>query len=608
MKALILNSGIGHRMGDITKSHPKCMTTLLNHETIFGRQLRLLSEEGIKDFVITTGPFPEQLKEEAARFEKAGCHFEWIPNPLYDKTNYIYSVYCARQALANQYLLTLHGDLVFSRSLLKFVLKDSSPSSGLISRKIEKPEKDFKGRVVDGRLREVGINIFDEDCYAFQPLYKLSKKDAGIWLDSIIDFVENRKITNVYAENAFNVVSSKMNVFPLCYDGLFINEIDDPNDYSNVAKEIELIDYEEQPVIHGGDQLIDWAKAKNVSHPLFVVDRFLIDGKNPLVSKWIKELNGVVFDGFKPNPIYEDVISGINLFIHSKCDSLISVGGGSAIDTAKAIKLFLPLDHSKGPDQTHVYSPILHLAVPTTAGTGSESTRYAVVYYQGVKQSLTDDSILPDAAFLDTSFLKSLPLKQRTATVLDALCHGIESMWSINSTDESRGYAKKAISVVLANIDAYLSGSSDEKVLSSLLDAANLSGKAINIGQTTLAHAMSYKLTSDYHLLHGAAVAVCLPVVWRYLANHMDLYNDPRGKEFGLAQLSYLNELFGCDSSNGSISAFSSMIQRFGVRLTAPLNAAQAEHLASEVNTTRLKNFPISMNQESIIKLYMAIS
>ena len=602
MKALIFNSGLGHRMGDITKSHPKCMTELLNHETIFGRQLRLLSEEGIKEFVITTGPLPKQLHEVAAPFEEKGCHFDWIPNPVYSSTNYIYSCYCARKALYGNDLITLHGDLVFSRGLLKMVLSDNNPSSCLINKQIPKPQKDFKARIRNGLLQEVGINIFDDDCFTFQPLYKLSQKDAQIWLDSIVDFVENKKITGVYAENAFNEVSENTNVIALSYEGYYINEIDDPNDYSKVKKEIEFFDYKEQPILEGIKQLETLSVSLCLKKPLFVIDSFL--SNNEEICNLINKVGGIKFSSFQPNPLFDDVLEGIKTFRSNNCDSLISIGGGSAIDTAKAIKLFLPLDTLKDPNQSHKYSSVKHIAIPTTAGTGSESTRFSVVYYHDEKQSLTDDILLPDIAILDISFLRTLPIKQKKATVFDALCHAVESMWSMNSTDDSREYASNAITLILDNIGEYLDNSPSDKCLKEVSFAANLAGKAINIGQTTLAHAMCYKLTSEFHLPHGQAAIICLPIVWQFLSNHLDQCNDPRGISFEKQNLSKLNSLFGCSTDEESISKLRFILSKYDVKLGRTLSSEEAEQLATHVNPIRIKNFPISLDLYTLTLLY----
>ena len=92
------------------------------------------------------------------------------------------------------------------------------------------------------------------------------------------------------------------------------------------------------------------------------------------------------------------------------------------------------------------------MAMPTTAGTGSEATKYAVIYYNGEKQSINDESIIPSTVLFDSSILDSLPSYQKKATVLDAFSHSIESMWSINSTKESKEYSKEALTLIIENL------------------------------------------------------------------------------------------------------------------------------------------------------------
>ena len=107
MKALIFNSGIGKRMGEFTEHNHKSMAVLKNGETIFARQIRLLSACGIRDFIVTTGPFQEQLKQTAARSDFRGLRFTFVENPIYDKTNYIYSMYRARDLLDDDMILLM---------------------------------------------------------------------------------------------------------------------------------------------------------------------------------------------------------------------------------------------------------------------------------------------------------------------------------------------------------------------------------------------------------------------------------------------------------------------------------------------------------------------
>ena len=234
MKAVIFNSGLGHRMGDETKTHHKSMSKLKDGETILHRQLRLLIAEGVKDFIITTGPFEEQLKAEAADFPEA--NFVFVRNEIYDKTNYIYSMYLAREYM-NDDIVFLHGDLVFNRKLVHDVLNCEDKNTGTVNFKKALPEKDFKGRVRDGKLLEVSIKIFDEDCFAFQPFYKMEKATASAWIGKVVEFIhkgENR----CYAENALNEIFPALNVRAFDYDGYYVDEIDNMEDYVRVTAEI----------------------------------------------------------------------------------------------------------------------------------------------------------------------------------------------------------------------------------------------------------------------------------------------------------------------------------------------------------------------------------
>ena len=118
----------------------------------------------------------------------------------------------------------------------------------------------------------------------------------------------------------------------------------------------------------------------------------------------------IKFNDFKPNPLYESVVEGVKVFNDNKCDLIMAVGGGSAIDVAKCIKLYSNMDPSENYlKQEIVPNDVPLLAVPTTAGTGSEATRYAAIYYKGAKQSVTDYSAIPSTVVVDASTLKTLP-------------------------------------------------------------------------------------------------------------------------------------------------------------------------------------------------------
>ena len=238
MKAIIFNSGLGNRMGEFTQNNHKSMAPVTNGETIFHRQLRLLSAEGIKDFIITTGPFEDQLKAEAAKFPE--LNFTFVRNDIYNKTNYIYSMFLARDYI-NDDMLFLHGDLVFNRKLLHDVLNSSDKNAATVNFKKALPEKDFKGRVIDGKVVEVSIKIFDENCFAFQPMYKLEKATASAWVGKVVEFIHKGE-DKCYAENALNEIFPALNIRAFSYENYFIDEIDNLEDHARVTAEIVKFD------------------------------------------------------------------------------------------------------------------------------------------------------------------------------------------------------------------------------------------------------------------------------------------------------------------------------------------------------------------------------
>lgn len=238
MKALILNSGMGSRMGDLTSENPKCMTEISETETILSRQLRQLAENGIKDIVVTTGYFNEQLINycNSLGYE---FNFEFVHNPIYDKTNYIYSIYCAREQLKDEDIVMMHGDLVFEDYLLKDMLKINN-SCMTVSSTIPLPEKDFKAVINGNKIEKVGIEFFDS-AVAAQPLYKLNKKDWNVWLSEICSFCES-DVCKCYAENAFNQVSNICDIWTFDVKDALCGEIDNPQDLEIISKRLKEIE------------------------------------------------------------------------------------------------------------------------------------------------------------------------------------------------------------------------------------------------------------------------------------------------------------------------------------------------------------------------------
>ena len=244
------------------------------------------------------------------------------------------------------------------------------------------------------------------------------------------------------------------------------------------------------------------------------------------------------------------------------------------------------------------------LAVPTTAGTGSEATRFAVIYYEGKKQSVADYSIIPSVVLFDESALETLPLYQKKATVLDAFCHAIESYWSVNSNDESKEYSKKAVSGILENLDAYLAN--DKKANREMMTAAHFAGKAINITQTTAGHAMCYKITSLYGAAHGHAAALVDTKLFPYMVAHTNDCVDPRGEDYLKKTFAEIASMLGCCSADEACKKLQSIFD--SLELVVP-EAKEEDYnvLKTSVNPVRLKNNPVKLTEENIEALYRTI-
>ena len=312
-----------------------------------------------------------------------------------------------------------------------------------------------------------------------------------------------------------------------------------------------------------------------------------------------------LFNDFQPNPLYESVVKGVELFRSCGAEMIVAVGGGSAIDVAKCIKLYSNMSSGQCYlDQPIVPNDIPLLAVPTTAGTGSEATRFAVIYHNDAKQSVTHPSIIPTAVLMDPSTLTTLPRSQKCSTLLDALCHAIESFWSVNATRQSHDFSHQAISTIMTHWEAYLAG--DDSVNALMLQAAHTAGKAINITQTTAGHAMCYKLTSLYGIAHGHAAALCVSRLWPWMLEHADRCVDARGETYLRSVFSLIADAMGCQSPMQAVEKFHSVVNAMGFTPCLP-KAGDFEVLAHSVNPVRLKNNPVALDAAAIDNLYHQI-
>lgn len=354
------------------------------------------------------------------------------------------------------------------------------------------------------------------------------------------------------------------------------------------------------------EDLTNYIKKNNINNIFIVCSNSITNFKIYDYFKNLEKRKIIItyFTDFVPNPSYESVCKGVEYFKKSQSNTIFAIGGGSAIDVAKCIKLYSNMSENVNYlKQEVVPNDVELLSIPTTAGTGSESTKFAVIYYKGEKQSISDESIIPKAVLFDPSLLDTLPLYQKKATLLDALSHSMESIWSVNSNQQSKQYAKRAISIILENIDRYLKG--DNSVNENMLYASNLAGKAINITQTTAGHAMCYKLTSLYKISHGHAAALINSVLYPYMLENIDNCIDKRGKEYLLNTFIELSETLGLEL-NESIIFLNTLLDKLKL-FDISINEDDIDVLVHSVNTTRIKNNPVKLTEDDIREIYLRL-
>ena len=351
---------------------------------------------------------------------------------------------------------------------------------------------------------------------------------------------------------------------------------------------------EYQKVIRGRDSL---KKLPELMEKLGI-RRPMIVGMEPLTGTILKKnpalLSSPVFSAFHPNPDLSDTEAGAEVYRREECDGLISIGGGSSIDTAKAIKARMNAETEDDIIRSRLAftKPCPHIAIPGTAGTGSEATQIAVAYVNGSKVSLNHPELRPDGVILDASLLDSLPLYHKKSCALDALAQGIESYWSRGSNDDSKVHAYLAVIGVLDNLKAYLQG--DPHAAEEMLDASFQSGKAIQITRTTAAHAMSYMLTKRLGLAHGHACMLTLPTLWEMMQDREEMQDT----------LKDLSGKMRLGDPRMAPKLLKGILFDLEMAIPPVPEEEVLEELAASVNVERLNNHPVAMTKEEIREAY----
>lgn len=232
MKVIILNSGMGTRLKELTEKNPKSLVKINENDTIFSRAIKILSKFEINEFIITTGHYNHVLIDYCTE-KFSNIDFKFVHNPIYDKTNYIKSLDLIDDDIDDDVIL-LHGDLVFSEEVAKKII-NSNETCVVIDSTLPIPQDDFKAKVKNNQIIYIGVDYFDSDAVTCQPFYKLKNKEWKAWKNKIREFCNNNQ-TDVYAENALNQLTSEINIKPLDLKGLMCMEIDTKDDLKKVKE------------------------------------------------------------------------------------------------------------------------------------------------------------------------------------------------------------------------------------------------------------------------------------------------------------------------------------------------------------------------------------
>jgi alcohol dehydrogenase class IV len=323
---------------------------------------------------------------------------------------------------------------------------------------------------------------------------------------------------------------------------------------------------------------------KNAENVLVITGKTAFESLRKYFEDIPSSCKTLYYSDFSPNPKKTDVDAALKN-IQGDYDTIVAVGGGSVIDFAKLYKYYRKTNS-------------ILIAIPTTAGTGSEATHFAVCYIDNKKHSIEDMAILPDFVIIDPNVLDHSPRYLRLCTAVDALIQSVESYWSISSTVESKNFARQSMILCKENIRQYVAANNPISAEKMAL-AAYLSGKAINISKTTLAHALSYAFTACHKIPHGHAVALSIAGLFEgNKKTDPTNCNDKRGVEYVRDTLFEMENILGEDYFDilfSEISLETNLVK---------LGITNIENLIKEVNPDRLKNNPRSFSEEELKGLF----
>lgn len=285
---------------------------------------------------------------------------------------------------------------------------------------------------------------------------------------------------------------------------------------------LPVLPYREPKIVGACSKLDKVFKKENITSVLIVTDKGIADNDLVLPLEAVlkdNHINYAVYDKTQPNPTVNNVEEALQVYRNNNCDALIAIGGGSSMDCAKALgaRVAYPkksVGQMKGILRVLRKLPTL-IAIPTTAGTGSEVTLAAIITdsEKQHKYALMSFPLIPHYAVLDASLTYSLPPHLTATTGMDALTHAVEAYIGRSTSKETRRLAKEAVRLIFENVETAYNDGSNHKARENMLHAAYKAGVAFSKSYVGYIHAVAHSLGGKYGTPHGLANAVIMPYV-----------------------------------------------------------------------------------------------
>lgn len=378
---------------------------------------------------------------------------------------------------------------------------------------------------------------------------------------------------------------------------------------------LPLLPYREPKILSTTDMIPKVLKSRSIKRVLLVTDTMLrITGVTLSLENELKEkhIECFVYDKVQPNPTVENVEAALEIYNENSCQAIIAFGGGSPMDCAKAVgaRVAYPnrtLDDMKGILKIVKKIPLL-IAVPTTAGTGSEVTLTSVITDSVKKHKYTMNSfpLIPRYAVLDPEVTYSLPKHLTATTGMDALTHAIEAYIGRSTTKKTRNMSIEAIKLIFENIETAYNHPLNQHARENMLRASYLAGAAFTQSYVGYVHAVAHSLGGQYNIPHGLANSVLLPIVLEEYGDTVHSKLHRLAVETGLSKES--------DNKEWSANCFIEHIRQLNSRMGIGVSFSQiqkedipamAKHADKEANP--LYPVPMLMNARELEKFYYKV-